>query len=134
MSALNPVPITNFSYEHFTQAPCSLILLDVRPTPNGEKDEYDVYLIFRGYANFYRFETCICSSMKIGCKLVSIGGYNSLALKVGRNGNLQIANHPKNPNRVRLTFHNKDGQLASLLVPKLSIMPFFYESKITLLK
>jgi len=125
MKKLNPVPISNWVYENNTQAPCTLILLDVQPS--AQPNEYDVYVIFRGYAGIYRFVICITVHEPMRCKIVSVGGFNSLALKLARNGLLKIESHKKNPYRVRLTFTNSEGFHASILMPKISVMPFFYE-------
>lgn len=127
MSKLRPVPITNVNYAGHIQAPCTLIVLQVEPTSNNAK-KFDIELIFRGFANVYRFEACICIALAVNQKPLCVGGYNSLALKFARNGHLTITNHPGNPYRVRLTFRNKYGLLGSILVPKNSIMPFFHEA------
>ncbi len=125
MKKMEPVPITHLGYETNAQVPCTLILLEVQPS--REPSKYDVYIIFRGYANLYRFKACISINNEMKCKPVSIGGYNSLAVKLSRNGHLEITSHPRNPYRVRLTFINAQGFHASVLIPKISVMPFFYE-------
>jgi len=123
---MRPVPITNVAYAYHIQAPCTLIVLQVEPSSNDAK-KIDIDLIFRGYANVYRFEACIRVALAVRQKAICVGGYNSLALKFAQNGHLLITDHPSNSYRVRLTFSNQYGILGSILVPKNSIMPFFHK-------
>ncbi|MBD3281284.1 hypothetical protein GF391_00875 [Candidatus Uhrbacteria bacterium] len=127
MSKLRAVPITNVIYSGHHQAPYTLILLQVEPSHDLPK-RYDIELIFRGFADVYRFETCISTALYVRQKPTCVGGYNSLALRFARNGHLQITPRPSNPYRVRLTFRNQFGLLGSILVPKNSVMPFFHET------
>ena len=125
MKKMDPVPITNWEYTGFAQVPCTLIFLDV--VPSKKPNEYDVYICFRGYAALYLFTICISINHYSRCKAVSIGGYNSQALKLARNEKLEITTHPNNPYRVMLNFKNAQGFRVSTMIPKISVMPFFYE-------
>jgi hypothetical protein len=125
MCSLKPVPVTNYVYEGFTQNFCTLILLDVRRKPHSPPNIYDVYLIFRGFEDHYHFEPCIATGVVLTCDLLSLEGYNSLALKLARNGILTIEAHRKL--RVKVTFANDTGFSATIFAPENCVMPFFRE-------
>jgi len=127
MSSLKPVPITNYMYEGYVQNRYTLIQLDVRRTPRAPKNLYDIYLIFRGFVGHYRFEPCLMAEVEFTCPLVSVGGYNSLALKLASNGSLILHQHRKM--RVRLCYMNDNGFVKSISVPENSVMPFFREAE-----
>jgi len=125
MKKMDPVPITNWVYGKNAPTPRTLILLDVVHT--HQPNEFDIYLIFRSYVELYRFEVCIAARHNMRCKPISVGNYDSIALKLAQNGRLEITEHLRNPFRVRITFTNKSGFRASVLAPKISLMPFFCE-------
>ncbi|MFZ6015243.1 MAG: hypothetical protein ACOYUZ_02690 [Patescibacteria group bacterium] len=120
-----PAPLKNCHFHGHQLIPYTNTVVDVRETKNSGL--YDVFVILEGRTHFYHYPICVAVSIPMHRPLRCIGGYNSLALRIAGQGELKIEPTP-NPYRMRLTLQNeKIGFKASVLVPKISIISFFYE-------